>query len=337
MKASRPRALLPLALLYGCAGAEGASPTFVPDFLERSVLGECRAIPPPGGVFRSVGAASVVGDSALVVLHTAEEEVALYDDRGGELARLRYGKHGPLRVVDAQDATWHEGRFYVADRGGRRVKIFRSDGSDGGDLELPFSPERLAVGPGGLLVVPLILGAGEEDLLHRWDGVGLRPVGVPVVRLGDWRLEAMANQASLVAYPDGRTVLAHQFVVPAVHVVEPGAPRARAMPLPLPDGVRGAFGALPASPLTEEELRALPTPVLDGAADPRSGDFLFLTRTGRRRGDYAEKAVVRVDRDFRYLRSYLLPVNAGFLTYFTSSGTSLVVDEADRWYRCETP
>lgn len=332
-----PRPLLPLALLGGCAGAEGARPTFVPGFVERSVTAECEAIPPPGGVLRSVGAVRVVGDSALVVLHTAEREVAVYDDRGGESIRVRYEREGPSRVLDPQDVTWHEGRFHVADRAARRVKILRSDGGEAGEVRLPFAPERVAVVGGGLLVVPLVLGAGEEELLHRWDGIELRPLGVPVVRLGDWRLEAMANQATLVAYPDGRAVLAHQVVVPRAHVVEPGGSEARTTPLPLPDGVRGAFGRLPASPLTEEELRALPAAVFDGAADPRSGDFLYLTRTGRRMEEHAEKAVIRVDRDFRYVRSYLLPVNAGFLGYFASSGASLVVDEADRWHRCSTP
>ncbi|NIP60668.1 MAG: hypothetical protein GWM92_19865, partial [Gemmatimonadetes bacterium] len=189
-----------------------------------------------------------------MVLHEVEREVALYDAGGEERARVRFRKEGPLRVVEPRDAAWRDGTFYLADRGGRRIKMLRADGTDGGEIDLPFAPERVAVTEAGIAIVPLVLGVGENELLYLWRDGELRPGGVPVARVGDWRLAAMANQASLVPFPDGRLVVAHQFIVPGAHVVAPGG-GVSGLALPLPDGLRGAFGRLPRPPFTEEELQ----------------------------------------------------------------------------------
>lgn len=337
MRPSLLRSLsLSSGLLWGCGGGGGTAPSFVPDFVDRSSAAACEATEPPGGVLRSVAGVRSAGDSALVVLHEAERVVALYDAGGRERARVRYRKEGPLRVAEPRDAAWHGGTFYLADRGGRRIKMLGADGGDGGEIDLPFAPERVAVTGSGIAIVPLVLGAGETELLYLWRDGELRPAGVPVARVGDWRLAAMANQASLVPFPDGRVVVAHQFIVPGAHVVAPGGGVSE-LSLPLPDGLRSGFGRLPRPPFTEEELQELPAPLLDAAADRRSGDLLFLTRSGRRSGDHHEKAVIRADRDFRYLRSYLLPMNGGFIGYFSSSRSAWIVDDDDRWHRCELP
>lgn len=321
-------------LLWGCGGGGGSGPSFVSDFVGRSEAASCEAVGPPGGALRSVASVRAAGDSALVVLHDVEREVALYDAGGRERARVRFRKEGPLRVAEPRDAAWHGGTFYLADRGGRRIKLLRADGTDGGEIDLPFAPERVAVTEAGVAIAPLVLGAGEDELLYLWRGGELRPGGVPVARVGGWRLAAMANQVGLVPLSDGRILVAHQFIVPGAYVVGAGG-AVTEVSLPLSDGVRRAFGGFPRPPFTEEELQALPAPLLDGAADRQSGEFLFLTRSGRRIGDHHEKAVVRVDRDFRFLRSYLLPMNGGFLGYLSSSRAAWIVDADDAWHRCE--
>jgi hypothetical protein len=150
-------------------------------------------------------------------------------------------------------------------------------------------------------------------------------------------VNTFANTAHLAPFPDGRIVLTHTLIIPFAHVMTLESSTPARLPLPLPDGVRDRYGWLPNSPVTEANAEKLLVATIALAPDESTGDLIYLTKTGRLNESGGEKTLIRVDSKLRFLRSYLLDVNATKMAYLSRQGISLVVTSEDEWYSCPTP
>jgi hypothetical protein len=144
------------------------------------------------------------------------------------------------------------------------------------------------------------------------------------------------NHVTLASLPGGRVAAAHVALEPIVHLWtrEGGA---RIAPLPFPDEASAFLGFVPDMPIEDEDVAKIPAGALALSVDRARNELLFLTRSGRVVQDASERAIVRTDADFGYLRSYLLDVHAVHMIYLTRIEAAIVVDELDRWYRGPTP
>ncbi len=334
----RPLSLVPL--LAACAASDAAEPVLIDDFPERSVVVRCEPARALTARESSVGDVATLSDSTFLVLYDRDRELALV---GPELAPrrvVRFTEDGPAGVRSPVSATLADDTLlYVADRYRQALRLLKLDGSDGGTVHLPFPPQRVRATPGGVHVTPFVVGRHPARLVYRVEGADVRPVGIESVPYGDPGINALANMVDVVAYPDGRVVVTHEFVVPLAHRFRTGAETpVRRVPVPLPAAVGAALRDPAARALGDAAPAELPVAVLSAAPDARAGHLLYLTRSGRTApGGYFEKAVVRLDGELRYLRSYLLDVNAIRMAYLADRGATVVVDEVDRWYTCPTP
>jgi hypothetical protein len=147
----------------------------------------------------------------------------------------------------------------------------------------------------------------------------------------------LINSVTLQGYPDGSALVATQFVRPSAWRLSREGEREQ-VTLPIAEATAAAVGWVPPMPLRDEDLTRVAVPVIESAADPATGGLLYLTRTGRQRGDFSEKVLVRLDRDLHYVGSVLLEQNAVALGYLPIVPDSvIVVDYEQAWYRCAAP
>ncbi|HEX7120258.1 MAG TPA: hypothetical protein VF212_15795, partial [Longimicrobiales bacterium] len=226
--------------------------------------------------------------------------------------------------------------LYLADQYGYALKRLGLDGRDRGRVRLPFPPQRVQAVEGGVYVTPFVVGRHPDRLVYRVAGAEVRPIEVPTVSYADPGMNVLANTAGVVVFADGRVVVTREFVVPFAYGFRVDAEDSvwRA-PIPLPEAVGSALRRPPARILEDVESAELPVAVLSAAPDARSGDLLYLTRSGRvaRDGTF-EKAVVRLDGGLRYRAAYVLDVNAIRMAYLATRRVVAVVDDLDRWYTC---
>lgn len=330
---------LPLVLFgAACAASDAPEPAFVADFVKRSIPIHCVPVPELSARWSSVGDVATIDDSSFLVLYPREREVVVF---GADLAMrraLRFTADGPAGVKGpASAALAGNTLLYVADQPRQALRVFDLGGRDRGTIRLRFPPQRVRAAQGALFLTPFVLGRHPRRLLYRLEGEEARPLEVPATFYGDPVLNALATTVGLTPFPDGRIVVSHEVVVPFLYELRVGSDAVRRAPLPLPDGVRSSVGRLPPAPLTPDRLDELLVASLAAAPDVRAGDFLYVTRSGRRVEGRPEKAIVRLDPELRYRRSYLLDVNAIQLAYLAVRGLSIVTDEVDQWYRCPTP
>ena len=204
---------------------------------------------------------------------------------------------------------------------------------------MAFPPDAVAAFGEGLLISRLALQDGPASLLYHLGSRGLTGLEVPPFPVQDWRLRALANALELSIAPTGRAVAAHRNLIPRVYVGQltqdalPGP--WKTLPLPLPGEARRWWGPIPTSP--PEEGGGWLTPVLAALLLPGTDEYVYLTRSGRELSGHSEKVVLKVDVDFRYMGGIRLEMNAGFMALDPDGPALLLVDEADRWFRCELP
>jgi len=330
---------LPLVpILAGCGASEANAPVFLSDFVDRSELVHCTPVPSMDRDGAEIGKISIIDDTTFVVLYPYDREVVVY---GADLSPrhvIPFTESGPTGVRSPEGATLLDDTLVVvADQFGQSLRLFDLSGRDRGTVDLGFPPDRVQAAGDEVLVAPLVIASMTRGLVHAWHAGRVEQLGVATTRYPDSGLNAFANFVTLSAFPDGRTVVAHQFVVPFAYVLPPGRESVERRPIPLPDGLKGQIGRLPATPLDEEALLNLPTIAIEAAPDHRTGDLLYLVRTGRRRGEQKERALIRVDDELRYLRSYRFDVHPRRLAYLASRSLTLIADEEAQWYQCPTP
>ncbi|MFW6202215.1 MAG: hypothetical protein ACOC8B_06540 [Gemmatimonadota bacterium] len=348
--------LLVGALFVSACGSDAPDVRFIDDFIARSDLVECGPAPIAGR--GEVLDAVALGDTALLALYGSTRELVAYDARLRPAHVVPLAREGPAGVAEPVSAALgRDGIVYIADRGARALKrLDLARGTDRGAIRLPFTPHRVRTDGGGrVLVTPLVLGDEPSWLLYAIadaeavgggdaggdvggdDGPEPTPVRVPPTRYADLTVNALANMTLPAAMPDGAVIAVHQFLVPAAfRATAPDAEPVRHA-LPLPDGVRATVGRVPTTPITEERLGEIATAATALGVDRARGGLLYLTRTGRADDAASEKAIVRLDRELDYERSYILDVNATQLAYLADRGIALVADEEGTWHSCPTP
>lgn len=330
---------LPLVpILAGCGASEANAPVFLSDFLDRTEFVQCTPVPSMDREGAEIGKVSILDDSTFVVLYPYDREVVVY---GADLTPrhvIPFAASGPTGVRSPEGATILDDTLVVvADQFGQSLRLFDLAGRDRGTVHLGFPPERVQAANGEVLVTPLVIASMTRGLVHAWRAGRVEQLDVSTTRYRDSGLNAFANFVTLNAFPDGRVVVAHQFVVPFAYVLPPGRETVERRPIPLPDGLAGEIGRLPPAPLDEDALRNLPTVAIEAVPDHRTGDLLYLARTGRKVGEHKERALVRVDDELRYLRSYRFDVHPMRLAYLASRSLTIVADEEAQWYQCPTP
>lgn len=338
----RPTVVSPLfALLAALACApEGPEPEFIEGFVASSRTLACTDVgldQPPAGVTR----VRALGDSLLGVIAQDEGAILLLDTGFRERLRIQYTEEGPGSLHEPSDLLLHgDSLLVVAEQGRGRLRLFGLDGDERGALGLGFPPHRMAPYGQSWLISAQVLSPAQTEVLYLVTERGAEPLGLVPAHMADWQLKVFANMTVVEPLGRGRFVQAHQMFHPVATLVEPPVPGARgtsAVPLPLPDGVRDMVGVVPQRPFTEAGLMGSLTPVLDAASDTLAGTFLYLTRTGRRLRGYAEKALVRTDRELRPVDWFLLDENFGALALMPGGDAVLLVAEDERWYWCPLP
>lgn len=327
-----------LALIFaGCAASDAGQPVFIADFIDRSEPARCTLASELSARQAVVEDAVTVGDTSFLILYAQDREVALVGPDLVPRTVITFDQDGPTGVLGPTAvALVGDSLLYFADQKRQAIRVLDLSGRDRGTIHLDFPPYRILNADGELLVTPLVIGRHTRSLVHALEGEETRSLSVPIAFYDDPAVTALTNMANGAAYPDGRVVLAHTMVLPYAYVLGTDGTFDR-VPLPLPDGVRSKFGWLPTTQFTNAMLDEILITTIAAAPDRTTGDFLYLTRTGRTRDGRPEKALIRVDPELRYLHSYLLDFNAVHLAYLAQPGIALIADEEDRWFRCETP
>lgn len=335
----RAIALLLLVVLTGCAAGEPETPIFIDDFTTRSSALACEPVPILNSRNASIGNVVTSGDTSFLVLYDEELEVAVVGPDLEVKHRIALEEDGPAGVrMPKGVALLRDSILVVADQLGTKLQRLDLRGKDLGAVDLDFAPQGLSLAGGRLLITPFVIGNYPKTLLFALDQEDrAEPLPVTTARYRDGLVNTFANTAHVATFPDGRIVVTHLLMIPFAQVLTLDSTSPARFPLPLPDGVRERYGWVPTRTVTEDDSEKLLFPVIASAADSRTGDLIYLTKTGRANGAGSEKALIRVDRDLRYLRSYLLDVNATRLAYLPGQELALIATPNDEWYRCHVP
>jgi hypothetical protein len=288
-----------------------------------------------------IAAAVTLSDSSFLVLYGQDREVVIVGPDLSPVRLIELRAEGPDALdMPSGAALLGDSLLSVADQTRMRLKIFDLDGRERETIPLDFAPLGLWRAGERLLITPFVIGNHPRTLLHVLDGSQPRELPVPAARYSDGMVTVMANTASVAHFPDGRIVLTRVVVIPFAHVLtmdSAASAEPTRIPLPLPDGVRDRYGWLPTSRVTQADGTRLLFGAIASAPDETTGDLIYLTKTGRTNDDGGEKAIVRVDSELRYRRSYLLDVNARHMVFLAGQGISLVANMEDEWHSCSTP
>jgi hypothetical protein len=323
-------------LAAGCAGPAGSMPrAVIDDFIGRSAGVTCEAVTPPAGAVSPEHLADATASTFLVV-PANETRVVTLDARLAPVDEVRFERDGPAGIQEVRAvARTSDGLVWIADQRARVVRAFDAGGVRR-TVETRFFPAALAAGPQGLFAAAATGGERNAALVHELRHTAFAALPVPPLRTSDFLLSMLANQVSLAARPGGGVIAAHMLLEPVAHIWTP-RDGTRTVALPYPDAARALLGYRPQMPFDDDDIAKTPAGALGLTADHGAGELLVLTRSGRRRDGGAERAVIRVDADLRYVRSYLLDVHAVHIAYLSGTGASIVVDDRDRWFRCPTP
>jgi hypothetical protein len=332
-----------LLLLASCArtGSDEPEPIFIGDFPDRALLAQCELLDVP-----VVGTATTlrsVGDTAFLVDFALDRETALLSQDLEVLSTVRYQAEGPLAVREVRDlALVDDTVILYADRPAQSLTRVSLGGRGMGKLRLGFPPESILPLGEEILVARTVLNRPTDPLLVVVDLAGrARPVPGEPVHLGDPLLQTLANLLILLPGSEGGAVGIHQFLSPFARLISAPDPTgrraARVVALPVPGTVAERYGWLPERPFREDEILQILAPALAADVDRATGDFLVLTRSGTVDNGPSEKAVLRLDGEFFFRGAVRLPVNAGQLLYRATDRSLIVIDDLDRWHRCDAP
>ncbi len=329
---------LPALLLAGasCSRGSGPSPVYLDDFTD-GVAVHCDPLSVNPG--RSeVTEVSTPGDSAVLVLYGPERRVELL---GPDLQRrwmLDLEESGPRGVSEPMSAAVAgDSLLLVTDGRGRRIKRLSLEGRDRGEVRVDFSPMVVRQAGSGVLVTAYVYGRLPGRLVYAIEGDRAVPLDVPAAPFADMSIKGIANVLALSARGDGSWVAAHSFLVPTAFRGR-GTNVSGAVAVPLPAATRYLVDHVPEPPVTDEVVSRIAVVASAIQLDARTGDVLYVTRTGRRLpGGHLEKAVVRADSAFRFRGAFAIDANAVALARLSSRRDVVVVDDSSAWWSCPVP
>jgi hypothetical protein len=332
----RTTALLLLIALTACASNTPEAPVFIADFTARSTAVECEPIPSltaRGGEIQDVTMAS---DSTFLILYDREVALVGPDLEPRHLIPLDTAGPSGLQMPSGV-ALLGDSLLYIADKIQTKLEVLDLQGRGRGTIHLDFAPQHLQRVGDQLLITPFVISNHPRSLLFTLEGEQVRSLPVATARYQDGLVNIFANTAYVASYPDGRIILTRNLIIPFAEELTLEAPVATRIPLPLPDGMQDRYGWLPTSRVTEADANNFLFATLAAAPDQRTGDLIYLTKTGRANEQGNEKALIRVDSKLRFLRSYLLDRNAVQLAYLSEQNLSLIATTEDEWFSCSTP
>jgi hypothetical protein len=334
----RTIALLLLIALAACASGIPEDPVFIDDFIARSTAVQCEPVPALNTHRSPISAVATLSDTSFLILYDQDREVVIVGPDLAPRQRIALAADDPAALdMPSGAALLGDSLLSIADQTRMRLKVFDLQGREREEIPLDFAPQGLWRAGEQILITPFVVGNRPRTLLYALEDGRPRGLPVPTARYTDGMVNAMANTTSIAHFPDGRIVLTHAVVIPFAQVLTLDAAAPTRAPLPLPDGVHDRYGWLPTGRVTESDGARFLIGTLASAPDERTGDFIYLTKTGRSKEKGSEKALIRVDPDLHYLRSYLLDVNASKLAYLAGQGISLIANMEDEWYSCSTP
>ncbi|MDX1660883.1 MAG: hypothetical protein R3326_03745 [Gemmatimonadota bacterium] len=327
--------------VLGCGtDAPAHEPRTIERLRERSVEVTCASVEGFAMNHAVVEDLHAVSDTTFLALFPLDRVVTLFDDRLEPVFSLSFEENGPRGVESPRAATVVDDTLvYFADLGSRSVRILSRSGEDRGTIRTGFAPDGIRAGPSGVVLTafPMALGV-RDDLVYELDADGPRPLGLRMDPYDDPRVAALGNLLEVTVLPDGTVVAAHQTLSSRaalfrrrpqggfdVHVTT--------VPVSASEGER--LGEVPTDLFERENIGDLAAPVIAASVDRNSGEYLYLTRTGRAfPAGGTEKAIVRARPDLSYVESYRLDVNAQDFVYLADAEAVLVVDQEAAWHRC---
>jgi hypothetical protein len=330
--------LLLLVAITACGSGLLEDPVFIDSFIAQSLSTRCEPVPQITARRSAIRDVVTASDTSFLILYDEDREVAIIGPDLELRHRIVFHEDGPTGVkMPAGVALLGDSLLYIADQTEMRLKILDLQGRDRGTIPLDFAPQHLQRLGDQLLITPFVIANHPRTLLFTLENDRIRSLPITTNRYRDGLINILANTASIATYPDGRIVLTHAMITPFAQVLTLSASAPDRSPLPLPDGVRDRYGWLPSATVTAADADSLLVGTIASAADQKTGDLIYLTKTGRINDRGSEKALIRVDRDLRFLRSYLLDVNAVKMAYLAERDISLITTPENEWYSCPTP
>lgn len=321
-------------VLVGGACSRGATvqPRYIRDFVSRSPVARCDSLPAMTAQGFNVVDLVADGDSGFLMLAGLSRQLISYDRALRPRWEIDLEENGPNGVGSPESVAMVDDSIYIVDGGRHLVKLLNRRGRERNTIFANFLPSMVRMAGKSAFVMPTVIGGIPDRLLYRVRGKALEPEPLRPRTVAGVNRNAFVNMLTGATRPDGSLVVIHQFYVPEAYLWNAGEPAPFATPVP--DGARELFEH-PRSVEREEDLQYLPVVALSTYVDA-SGDIIYLTRSGRHRSGYFEKALVRVDPTFHYVSSRLLPVDALFVAPLTVD-TAVVVSNEGEWHRCEAP
>ena len=331
----RPTLLLAL-VLTGCGEQDREVYTVVDDFLDRAVPARCTPVDAGEGV--AVSEIRSATDSTWLLLDEPGRRIAELDHELRTLWSLEYPATGPGSASKAVSvALLGDTAVAIADRGALRLLVLSRTGVQIRSTPLGFLPNLLATTPAGdVLVTPLRVGDDPATLLVRFAGAKRTELPVPPRYYENMLVSAMGNAARVESLPDGRALVLHEYLVPRAFSVEPSG-RARRLAVPTPDATRDQLAFVPTPPLTEADHPRIHLSALGLSVDRARSEVYLMTRSGRRVGDVAQRAILRMDDRLGFLEAYTLDLPASRMAVLAGRRVAIVADEEDRLYSCALP
>lgn len=327
-----------LALALGLAGG-ACSPgperaRYIEDFVTRSPVAGCDSLPALTAQGFNVVDLAAAGDTGFLMLTGLSRQLVSFDRSMRVRWEVDLEEKGPNGIGSPEAvAMVGDSMFYVVDGGRQLVKLLDRQGREHGTVLMDFPPALARTAGGSTFVLPTVLGGMPDHLLYRINGKKLDPEPLAPQSAAGVTQNAFLNMMAAAPRADGALVIIHRFYLPRAYVWN--GRNVFHFAMPVPDGVRGLFEH-PRPVRREEDLPYLPVVATSPSVDPSSGDIVYLTRSGRKREDYSEKALVRLDSTFHYLSSRLLPVDGLFIAPLGRDSVVVVSNEGE-WHRCEAP
>lgn len=323
--------LLWVAAGAGCAEA-GPRPPLIADFAERAPPLECIAVRTAieGQEVEDVTQST---DSTFAVLYAQERQVVVYNRRLEAVRTWQFDRSGPRGLTrPVSIALLDDSLLFVPDRAELAVKVFGPDGELRASIRTGVLPHRVALVGNQLWLSAVVMGVQSPALLYLVERDSLRPLPVPIADFPDFNVKALANFTLLSVRADGSLIVAHQYLVPRLHVRRPGG-EIESHLMAVPDDAAAALSYLPRMPFTDTTVASMYVNVISAAA--QGDEYMYLTRSGRTTDAGAEKALIVLDRDLRFHRAYRLPgIKAGALVWLARDHTVLLADEEGNWFSC---